>query len=106
MGDASGGGFIDMLPNAPIGLWPGLEFDGERMDDIRGKLLVVYTDGLNEAENQSQEQFGDDRLVELLQTMGDAKAQKVVETLRTAVEEHRQGAEPNDDMTIMCLRVS
>ena len=101
-----GGGFIDMLPNAPIGLWPGLEFDGERMDDIRGKLLVVYTDGLNEAENQSQEQFGDDRLVELLQTMGDAKAQKVVETLRTAVEEHRQGAEPNDDMTIMCLRVS
>jgi len=106
MGDLSGGSFIDMLPNAPIGLWPDLEFDGERMDDIRGRLLVVYTDGLNEAENQSQEQFGDDRLVELLQTMGDAKAQKVVETLRAAVEEHRQGAEPNDDMTIMCLRIS
>ena len=105
MGDASGGGFIDMLANAPIGLWPDLEFDGERMDDIRGRLIVVYTDGLNEAENQSQEQFGDDRLVELLQTMGDAKAQTVVETLRVAVEEHRQGAEPNDDMTIMCLRV-
>ena len=106
MGDLSGGSFIDMLPNAPIGLWPDLEFDGERMDDIRGRLLVVYTDGLNEAENQSQEQFGDDRLVELLQMMGDAKAQKVVETLRAAVEEHRQGAEPNDDMTIMCLRIS
>ena len=44
MGDASGGGFIDMLPNAPIGLWPGLEFDGERMDDIRGRLLVVIED--------------------------------------------------------------
>ena len=106
MGDASGGGFIDMLANAPIGLWPDLEFDGERMDDVRGRLIVIYTDGLNEAENQSQEQFGDDRLVELLQTMGDAKAQKVVETLRKAVEEHRQGAEPNDDMTILCLRVN
>ena len=106
MGDATGGGFIDMLANAPIGLWPDLEFDGERMDDIRGRLIVVYTDGLNEAENRSQEQFGDDRLVELLQTMGDAKAKTVVETLRVAVEKHRQGAEPNDDMTIMCIRVN
>ncbi len=106
MGDASGGGFIDILANAPIGLWPDLEFDGERMDDIRGRLLVVYTDGLNEAENRSQEQFGDDRLLELLKTMGDAKAKNVVEVLRVAVEEHRQGAEPNDDMTIMCLRVN
>ena len=105
MSNDSGGGFIDMLPNAPIGLWPDLEFDGERMDNIRGRLIVVYTDGLNEAENQSQEQFGDDRLLALLQTMGDAKAQAVVETLRATVEEHRQGAEPNDDMTIMCLRV-
>jgi serine phosphatase RsbU (regulator of sigma subunit) len=67
---------------------------------------VVYTDGLNEAENRSQEQFGDDRLLELLKTMGDAKAKNVVEALRVAVEEHRQGAEPNDDMTIMCLRVN
>ena len=106
MSDAQGGGFVDMLSNAPIGLWPDLDFDGERMDNVKGRLLVVYTDGLNEAENRSQEQFGDDRLEEMLRSMKDATAKEVVQSLREAVEAHRDGAEPNDDLTIMCLRVS
>ena len=106
MSDAQGGGFVDMLSNAPIGLWPDLDFDGERMDNVKGRLLVVYTDGLNEAENRSQEQFGDDRLEEMLRSMKDATAKEVVQSLREAVEVHRDGAEPNDDLTIMCLRVS
>ncbi|MCR5180780.1 MAG: SpoIIE family protein phosphatase, partial [Bacteroidaceae bacterium] len=43
--------FLEMIPNAPIGLWPGLEYEGEEIADISGKPLFVYTDGLNEAEN-------------------------------------------------------
>ena len=83
-----------------------IEFQSKSFDNIIGQPFFLYSDGLNEAENRSQEQFGDDRLLELLKTMGDAKAKNVVEALRVAVEEHRQGAEPNDDMTIMCLRVN
>ena len=105
MGDDEGGDFLEMLPNAPIGLWPDLEFSGEHMDDIKGRLLVIYTDGLNEAENQKQEQFGEDRLLEILKTMTHAKAKDVVETLREKVQQHRNGAEPNDDLTIMSLRI-
>jgi serine phosphatase RsbU (regulator of sigma subunit) len=105
MGDEEGGDFLEMLPNAPIGLWPDLEFSGEHMDDIKGRLLVIYTDGLNEAENQKQEQFGEDRLLEILKTMTHAKAKDVVETLREKVQQHRNGAEPNDDLTIMSLRI-
>ncbi len=100
-----GGQFLEMLPNAPIGLWPGLEYDGERIDDISGKMLVVYSDGLNEAENRQQEQFGDDRLLALLKTMPGATAQQVIEALYGAVLKHRDGAEPNDDLTIMSIRV-
>ena len=80
-----------MLPNAPIGLWPDLEFSGEQMDDIRGRLLVVYTDGLNEAENPMQDQFGEEKLLEILKTMNHAKAKEVVESLREAVQQHRNG---------------
>ena len=105
MSDEQGGEFVDMLPNAPIGLWPDLDYDGERMENIKGRLMVVYTDGLNEAENRSQEQFGDDRLLEMLRSMKDITAKEVVESLRAAVQAHRDGAEPNDDLTIMCLRV-
>ena len=103
--DAGGGRFLEMLPNAPIGLWPGLEYDGERIEDISGQMLVIYTDGLNEAENRQQEQLGDDRLLEILETMSMRSAKEVIETLYEAVRQHRAGAEPNDDLTIMSIRV-
>ena len=55
------GEFLQMLPNFPIGVLPGLEFQGEEIDTIKGRALFLYTDGLNEAENREHEQFGDDR---------------------------------------------
>ena len=103
--DAAGGRFLEMLPNAPIGLWPGLEFDGERIEDIRGRMLVVYTDGLNEAENRQQEQLGDDHLLDILESMPRCSAKEVIDTLYEAVQQHRDGAEPNDDLTMMSIRV-
>jgi serine phosphatase RsbU (regulator of sigma subunit) len=98
------GEFLTMLPNAPIGLWPRLEYQGEQIDNIKARALFLYTDGLNEAENRQQEQFGDDRLLELLRNTHFDTARQVVETLNAAVEEHRNGAEPNDDLTMMCIR--
>ena len=32
-------------------------------------------------------------------------AQQVIDTLKAEVEQHRDGAEPNDDLTMMCIRV-
>ena len=103
--DGGGGRFLEMLPNAPIGLWPGLEYEGERIEDISGQMLVVYTDGLNEAENRQQEQLGDDRLLDILETMPLRSAREVIDTLYQAVQQHRNGAEPNDDLTMMSIRV-
>lgn len=40
---------------------------GYRSNDMHGKTLFVYTDGINEAENANKEQFGDNRLQALLQ---------------------------------------
>lgn len=105
LGNSQGGGFLEMLPNAPIGLWPGLEYEGERIADVSGKMLMVYTDGLNEAENREQEQFGDDRILGILHTLPDASAQEVVDSLYKAVQTHRNGAEPNDDLTMLSIRV-
>ena len=99
------GEFLDMIPNAPIGLWPGLEYEGEEIDSIKGRPLFIYTDGLNEAENPQQEQFGDDRMLEFLRHTHFDTAQQVIEALKAEVEAHRNGADPNDDLTMMCLRV-
>ena len=104
-GGGSHGDFLQMEANAPIGLWPGLEYEGEEIDSIKDRLLFIYTDGLNEAENRQQEQFGDDHLLDILSNTRFGSAQQVIDTLKAEVEQHRDGAEPNDDLTMMCIRV-
>ena len=104
-GGDSQGEFLQMEVNAPIGLWSDLEYVGEEIENIKGRALFVYTDGLNEAEDPQQEQFGDERLLHILQNTHFDNAKQVIKTLATEVERHRNGAEPNDDLTMMCLRV-
>jgi len=94
-----------MLANVPIGVCPDLKYQGEEISTIKGRALFIYTDGLNEAENPQQEQFGDDRILDILRNTHFDSAQQVIETLASEVEHFRNGAEPNDDLTMMCLRV-
>ena len=95
--------FINMEPNAPLGIIPEVTFVGETIKDIRHKPFLIYTDGLNEAENQLQEQLGDERLLDYLQQTPFTSAQALVNGLTSLVEHHREGAEPNDDLTMLCL---
>ena len=97
--------FIEMIPNAPIGLWPGLPYEGEEIADISNRPLFVYTDGLNEAENREKDQFTDERLLEILEKTTFVSSEQTVELLRAEVEKHRDGAEPNDDLTMLCVKV-
>ena len=100
------GDFMQLEPNAPIGLWPDLEYVGEEIDSVKGRALFIYTDGLNEAENAQQEQFGDDHLLDILRNTHFDSAQQVIESLKAEIDRHRNGAEPNDDLTMLCLKVS
>ena len=100
------GDFLEMQANAPIGLFPDLEYEGEEIDSVKGRTLFIYTDGLNEAENPQQEQFGDERLLSILRDTHFDSAQQVIESLKEEIENHRKGAEPNDDLTMMCIRVN
>ena len=97
--------FLDMEANAPIGLWPGLEYEGESIDFFKDRLMLLYTDGLNEAENPLQEQFGEDRIIEILASKPVSSAQGIIEALEAEVARFRNGAEPNDDLTIMCIKL-
>ena len=96
--------FIDMVPNAPVGIIPELDYEGEEIADITNCPLFVYTDGLNEAENRQQEQFSDERILELMETVPFESCEQTVEMLRAEVEKHRDGAEPNDDLTMICVK--
>ena len=101
------GQFLKMqYDNQPLGLWEDDPFDGETIADIRGRQLLIYTDGLNEAENQQKELLGNKRLLELMADTQSLDSHQVIDMLKEAVEQHRAGAEPNDDLTLMCLKLS
>jgi serine phosphatase RsbU (regulator of sigma subunit) len=97
--------FLEVESNAPIGLWSDIEFEGQTVENIKGQPIFVYSDGLNEAENPQQEQFSDERLLQFLGQSQFTSSREVVESLKAEVEKHRNGAEPNDDLTMLCLLV-
>ena len=98
--------FLDVLPNAPIGLWPELEYEGEEIEYLSDRVMLLYTDGLNEAENRQQEQYGEDRIVELLTSLSASSCRDIVEALKADTDKFRDGAEPNDDLTLLAFRVT
>ena len=98
------GQFLKMqYDNQPLGLWEDDPFEGESIADIRGKQLLVYTDGLNEAENKQMELLGNKCLLELMADTQDLDSHQVIDMLKSAVEQHRNGAEPNDDLTMLAI---
>jgi serine phosphatase RsbU (regulator of sigma subunit) len=101
-----GGQFLEMpASNAPIGLWPGLEFVGHTVEGMKGKMLLLYTDGGTEAENMDQKQTGDDWLIDILKDHPMDNAREMIGDILREVATHVGDAEPSDDITLLCLQI-
>ena len=101
-----GGQFLEMPEaNAPIGLWPGLEFIGHSVEGMKDKMLLLYTDGVTEAENMDQKQTGDDWLIDILKEHPMDNARELIGDILREVATHVGDAEPSDDITLLCLKV-
>jgi phosphoserine phosphatase RsbU/P len=91
----------------PLGLIPEAEFDEVRLSVKPGDIIVFASDGIHEAMNKDQEEFGIDRLKSILSSVvptdpGYTVAQRVVK----ATDEHTgAGRAPHDDRTLVVLRV-
>ena len=69
-----------------------------------GDALLLYSDGLTEAENPAQELFGDERLLQILEKFSDLDAEGLLQAILADVEEFKQGADPHDDLTLMVVK--
>ena len=68
--------------------------------------MVLYTDGISEAFNADGEQFGEQRLCECVHALpADLTAREMAERLLVALREFLGEVEPQDDMTLMVVRV-
>jgi serine phosphatase RsbU (regulator of sigma subunit) len=68
-----------------------------------GDRLVLYTDGVTEAENARDQEFGEERLQGWLQANRDEPARLLIDGVIAEVLRHCGSARPRDDMTLMCL---
>ena len=98
--------FVEMESNVPIGLWPELVFKGEEIENVKGRPLFLYTDGLSEAEDGEQLQFGDDRVLDVIASHPFEGARQLVERLSDSVKQHVGNAPQSDDLTMLCIMCS
>lgn len=68
-----------------------------------GAKLFVYTDGLPEAENLDNRMFGNQRMLDALNRVGESDPKGILEGVQNAVDSFVEGAEQFDDLTMLCL---
>jgi serine phosphatase RsbU (regulator of sigma subunit) len=69
-----------------------------------GDLLVCYTDGVTEAIDEQQLEFGVPRLRELMVTHQHDSAEVVMQSILNALDQHRHGQPPFDDVTLVVMK--
>jgi len=92
---------------AAIGLADESSFETVPVQLSPGDRLLAFTDGVVELPNEKKEQFGDDRLIGLLNDRQHHRtAREIVGSIRNALENFSGSRTPHDDTTIVALVVS
>jgi len=103
----SQGGDVELLHacGPPLGLIPGVTYPAERARLDEGSTLVVYTDGLSEApSSRSDEDFGVERIAEVVTRHRHAPLDALITALFTAVRDFTGGAPLHDDRSVLAVR--
>lgn len=95
---------LEMESGPPLGIFPETEYVEVQSRIERGERLVVYSDGITEAFNESRAEFTEERLVELMQELGTkGSAAEAGSHILEAVSGFVGGAEQSDDITLLVL---
>ena len=89
-----------------LGITTETVFEAMTVELEPGDRLVLYTDGVTEAENPKDDEFGEARLCGWLQGNRDEPGQRLVDGVISEVLHYCGTARPRDDMTLMCVDVT
>jgi sigma-B regulation protein RsbU (phosphoserine phosphatase) len=102
-GDSSG--FVE-LPGVPLGSFIGTEYDEVSYSLHPGDVFVFCSDGVSEAMNERHQEFTPEHLLEVVTGARHLPAGQIVQRIVSAVAEHRAGFPPNDDMTVVAIKIA
>jgi serine phosphatase RsbU (regulator of sigma subunit)/pSer/pThr/pTyr-binding forkhead associated (FHA) protein len=96
----------EVLPGGGVilGILPNAAYQEGHATLEPGDVLVLFSDGVTEAASPQDEEFGEQRLAELVASLQDRPAAELVEDIHKAVHEFTQGAPPADDITVVVAR--
>ena len=99
-------GDIDWLmpTGMPLGLMPNATYTAAEASLEPGDTMVLYTDGITEAANPEEEEFGRERLGECCVQHRTLKVDQLAETIHATVDAFVRGVPYHDDRTLVILR--
>ena len=92
--------------NLPLGITPDFEFTNQTTTLPKGCAMLLYTDGLTEAENKEKELFGDERTREAAEACANLEAKDIIGGITERLSAFVGDAEQSDDLTMMCFRLN
>ena len=101
------GGAVEVLPMSQdpmVGAIDGIEYHGATLQLDHGDSLVMFTDGVTEAMNALNEEFGEERLEDTLAEVTMHNCQQIVEAIKADVAAFVGDAEQSDDITVLALK--
>jgi phosphoserine phosphatase RsbU/P len=88
-----------------IGLMDGMEYCQGRVQLERGDVFLAFTDGISEAMNAGDEEWGEERLKNAVLANQGVAARALIDRLMASADEFAAGAPQHDDMTVIVVRV-
>ncbi len=88
----------------PIAMFDRARYDSGKIRLRAGDLLLLYTDGVSEAEDPSGEEFGKDRLVSALTKTAGQSAKEVLRAVNKDLRKFRRGRPQRDDVTLLVIK--
>jgi serine phosphatase RsbU (regulator of sigma subunit) len=89
----------------PLGIDPGARYEGHTTTLAPGDLLLIFTDGLTEAVNEKDQEYGESRLLEALHATTGGSAERTLKNLMAAVETFVGHTPQQDDITCLVVRI-
>jgi ligand-binding sensor domain-containing protein/serine phosphatase RsbU (regulator of sigma subunit) len=89
----------------PLGIMPDVAYPDHELGLQTGDIVVLYTDGVIEAENEAEEMYGAERLEECVTGINSAMgAEEIIEAILQDVSDFAGSAQQYDDMTIVVVK--
>ncbi|RPI73038.1 MAG: response regulator [Ignavibacteriales bacterium] len=95
---------LDNIGGLILGAMPGIEYQSNVITVKPGESIFLYTDGVTEAMNKTEEEFSESRLVSSLSDIADLSSTEIIEQVFNEVQNFSNGIEQSDDITCLALK--